>query len=92
MLLSGVIISFILVKATDLLIGLSIILENDISDHHDIDLSGNIKPSVYMYIIFTCTCVADSRGEQNSRNNSWLQLNNLFNNKGSCLSHTTDKA
>ena len=36
--------------------------------------------------------VADSRREGNSRNNSWSQLNHLFNNRGSCLSHTTDTA
>ena len=36
--------------------------------------------------------MADSRREGNSRNNSWLQLNHLFNNRGSCLSHTTDTA
>ena len=41
---------------------------------------------------YSVSCVADSRREGNSRNNSWLQLNHLFYNRGSRLSHTTDTA
>ena len=40
--------------------------------------------AIYVY-------VADIQ-EEDSKEQLWIQLNHLFNNRGSCLSHTTDTA
>ena len=37
-------------------------------------------------------CSGSRRGGGTAENDSWSQLNHLFNNIGSCLSHTTDTA
>ena len=37
----------------------------------------------------TITVVANIQ-EEDSKEQLWIQLNHLFNNRGSCLSHTTD--
>ena len=37
-------------------------------------------------------CSGSRRGGETAENDSWLQLNHVCNNRGSCLSHTTDTA
>ena len=42
----------------------------------------------YMYIYIYVANIQ----EEDSKEQLWIQLNHLFNNRGSCLSHTTDAA
>ena len=44
------------------------------------------------FCVWVYMCSGFRRGGETAENNSWIQLNNLFNNRGSCLSHTTDTA
>ena len=41
---------------------------------------------------YSYMCSGFRRGGETAENDSWLQLNNVFNNRGSGLSHTTDTA
>ena len=42
----------------------------------------SVRANLYM-------CSGFRRGGETAENDSWLQLNHLFNNRGSCLSHAT---